>query len=94
MPKGFTLIHKIGTFYNNKMLQRYEQDISNLIVLIKMTDEIISRFGRYQGRKRVLVEQERASQRKFREDTGLQENKGQEADVLGGRELSIKKVKE
>lgn len=31
---------------------------------------------------------------KFREDTGLQENKGQEADVLGRRELSIKKVKE
>ena len=28
---------------------------------------------------------------KFREDTGLQENKGQEADVIGGRELSIKK---
>lgn len=92
--KGFTLIHKIGTFYNNKMFQYYEQDLSNLTVLIKMADEFISQFGRCQERKGVLAEQERASQRKFREDTGLQENKGQEADVLGGRELSIKNVEE
>mgnify|MGYP007134400557 CR=1 FL=1 len=53
-------------------------------ILYQGLEDIKKERGCWLSRKEPVKE-------KFREDTGLQENKGQEADVLGGRELSIKK---